>query len=674
MTWHYFQSQLQLLLEQYSKREDGSIDLVKRSNVLREIKELFDEKKIDKLKNKLNKLQKNTGVDTSVIFEYLDLLQTETTKEDGAQQIEIPPHILQAVIQRCDSTHQVVKLPLPYSYEMSKELSRLVFESDAKEQKLAFFITKEKKWKGRVTTALYPNETKQVPLIEAFQNKQDNTVWLRFFGERATKAKPYDELYHGFFFYRFKVKNKTYLLISEKPVNTGYCSVVGMKITQPDNAKVGEDLKIQINQDFIFAYDVFPEDAKISKEEVIEKTKDWNEEKLAWLVFGKHRHPKWFEWLIYAWLFSGKFDGYPLHLGIMGPAGTGKTRGILMPLTFQIPEPEPKYFFDGTKSTIKGLVPNFGGREFDEGYFASCRRIALVDEFLTALKRAYIQGGIQNAQETAMLTTLLEHFPTPASSGKTKPVKVTSSAKLLLTTNPKHGLNDLVSCASSLDNPFMSRILWYNQNRHHINFVQDRQIEIGSMPEDKKYAKREHCFVQVFDFLNSFTFKIDTKWVEKKIKEYKAMIPAGLMEVYSARYSHHLMCLVDGIAKTRWLVSKDKSVGFEVLEEDYVVAEEIFSIVLMSWGLNVDLNMLPLRTRELYLNIPQQRVYDYISKGGIMSLTELNEIFKEDVSLIVSQLSDLELLKKVDNKWFPHWHEATKKDLEVDINDGEGRN
>ncbi len=666
MTWTYFQQQIHPVLEYASQRNKGSTDLVKRSRITKELKKEYDEQNFDELKKKLKIL--SPEADLEKVFQYIDLLKMDISKQNTAETQIIPIQIIEAVIQKCNSDHQVVKLPKNYSYENMKLLSKKVFENEGK-QKLAFFISSEQEWKGRVTTALYPNETKNVPLIEAFESARDGTVWLRFFGERATKSKPFDELHHRFFFYRFKVGTKTYILLSEKPVDSGYCKIVGMKITQPDNVRVGEDLRIQVNQDFIFAFKVIPEDEKISRKEVEEKTSEWNEEKLAWLVFGKHRHPRWFEWLVYSWLFSGKFDGYPLHLAIMGPAGTGKTRGILIPLTFQIPEPEPKYFFDGTKSTIKGLIPNFGGREFDEGYFAQCRRIALVDEFLTALKRAHTHSGIQNAQETAMLTTLLEHFPTPASSGKTKPVKVTSSAKLLLTTNPKHGLNDLVACADSLDNPFMSRLLWYNQNNNHIGFVQKNQTKVASLPEEEKYAKRDPLFTQVFDYLNGFVLKIDLDWIDEKIKEYKLLIPTALQEIYNARYSHHLMCLVDGIAKTRWLLKKGK---LEVVKQDYVVAEEIFSTILMSWGLNVNLKAVPLRTRERYLNLPQQKVYDYVCKSGAIGTTELNESMKTDVSDVVLQLSELELLKKVGDKWFPHWHEATKNDLEVDTDDGKG--
>jgi hypothetical protein len=51
--------------------------------------------------------------------------------------------------------------------------------------------------------------------------------------------------------------------------------------------------------------------------------------------------------------------------------------------------------------------------------------------------------------------------------------------------------------------------------------------------------------------------------------------------VYEARYLHHIECLMDGIIKTRCLITRDKS--FSATKEDYSSLQKIWRIIIQGW-------------------------------------------------------------------------------------------
>ena len=644
MSWEYFRRKIaSLLLKQ-------KVDISEHKDILETLRKLFEKKDVEKITEIFKKYDLN--------IPDVQIYKTHRKKDEDVQKID--EDLIQSILLSCGGDKQILYLPKKLNYETSKAISAEIFSKHT--PILVFIITENVELDGKITASLYPKEMKSMPLIESYSTKNKEN-WLEFFGDRRSRVKAQDTLRQRFYLYRFESKDRIYNILTESKIKPQFCKIKGMLVRQIDDAKVGETLRIKTDLDFIFVSDVQMEENNHSKEEIIELTKEWDYEKLASSIFGLHRHPRWFERTYMAWLFSGKYDNYPLHFGVMGKAGTGKTRGMILPLTIQIPEHEPMAFFDGTRSTIKGLVPSFGN-DFSEGYFATRRRIAYVDEFLTALKRS--SKSIRESEETGMLTTLLEHMPSSAQSGKTKEAIVSATAKMILTTNPKHSLQDIVACAEDLDRPFMSRLLWYHQNEAHVDFINKHKSRISAMPMEERLPKKDPVFLKTFDFLNSFVLPINADKVGDIYTKYVEIIPAGMHEVYMGRYNHHYMCLCDGIAKLRWLLREKDTLDID--EEDYREAEELFATVLSSWG-SAPLMSLPLRARDKYLPKPQRNVYEYLCEQPGLTQTELDNIFDASVRHVIERLQSLELVRKHEGKYYPHWHMyvVEKEPQEVDV-------
>ena len=648
--WKYFGNILDSKLDFAFKKTDKSIDIVGKSKLKKEFDTLFEEGNFQKIKEKVAWFHSKYKVGVLELEEYLSLFGIQVVAKEEEQAEDVSQSMIEAISVQCRKERQLVFLPNTANYSTAQKIATKIFEAHT--NKLVFPITSEVLLEGRITSSLYPREKKSISLIDVYQDKRGDT-WLSFFGDKRRKARPLMEFHYRFYFYRFESNHRIYNLLSDRYIEPQFCKIRGMIVRQPDDVRVGETLKIKTDLDFVFASDIILEEDIPELKDVLKISANWNHDRVAQMIFGLHRHPEWFEKFYMAWLFSGKYDGYPLHIGIMGRAGTGKTRGMIEPLTIQIPEYEKFYFFDGTRSTLKGLVPSFGN-DFNEGYYATRRRIAYVDEFLTALKRTHAGKSIRDVDETGMLTTLLEHKKTASQSGKTKEVSVCASAKMIITTNPQHSLKSIVDCAEDLNNPFMSRLLWYEQNKEHEDFINKSKPLLSVMSEEEKYPKKNDGFIKVFDYLNSFAVKIDPDKSNHIYKKYAGIIPSGMEEIYKGRYNHHYNCLVDGIAKLRWLFKEKETV--EADDIDYQQAEEIFAILIASWSGDIELLAIPARAREKYLRDQQREVYDIVCRTVGISLSDVEEIAKKDVRHVIKQLESLKLVVKIDGVWYPHWH------------------
>jgi len=56
--------------------------------------------------------------------------------------------------------------------------------------------------------------------------------------------------------------------------------------------------------------------------------------------------------------------------------------------------------------------------------------------------------------------------------------------------------------------------------------------------------------------------------------------------VYTGRYQHHIVCLMDGLIKTRCLLTGDSS--FKANDDDYKVLTDLWIRMLIQWGLPVN--------------------------------------------------------------------------------------
>ena len=247
-----------------------------------------------------------------------------------------------------------------------------------------------------------------------------------------------------FWIYKIVDDDKEYILLCDKQLTPNLYRFRGMKITLKDNSEITKTLNFKSLTNVFIAVEEKPAINVLEKANLINYFKDLKErynlddkrfnEYLFTNENGKiYTHTENYSKVIMSWLFSGKYEGYPLHLLIFGPAGCGKTTGLeCINRIFD----EDKGIFEAGNSTLKGLIPSFRERPAKVGYILDCVRLGLIDELFKMIE------GVETGKYLELLTNyfsklnmLLEHKERTIGSG-TDTLKAKATAKLLLMTNP----------------------------------------------------------------------------------------------------------------------------------------------------------------------------------------------------------------------------------------------
>jgi hypothetical protein len=267
---------------------------------------------------------------------------------------------------------------------------------------------------------------------------------------------------------------------------------------------------------------------------------------------------------------------------IIAQPGTGKS--TLEEVIYDKFE-EDTDIIEGSSSTIKSLIPSFKGNLPDPGAILKSNRVCIVDEFLRILLR--IEKEERNIQLSS-LNPLLEHRKRTAGSGNGK-IKLNSTCRILSVSNPVWGTKSIDILANRFDLSWLSRwFIWY-QDKDHIN-----QIQSGTKMKKTFFFMKKDDFLSIFDYLNGFYANFDEKRVENIHMKGRSLLGEdteenllrSVIEIYAARYKHHILCLMDGIIKTRCICSGDDS--FTANEEDYKMLETIWMKMLVEWGIYQD--------------------------------------------------------------------------------------
>jgi len=646
---------------------ETGLDTPNRDKVSEYIKKLFEKQEFEKISETLHKLKIESKELYGILETVLALELVDIDDEDDVSLVSdtLITSVLPMVTKRC----QLFKLKKPLSFSDVKILSNRIFErtfepgiSDS--GKLSFFITPHKTIKGKISTAFFPKEKKVFTLATAYVSAKGTQ--LVFFGQPKKQTEPHLQLKKDFYVYQFHSDNhKKYVLLSDSEHIPQHCVVKGLVVNRTDLVKVGEKLALPTDLDILFLSSLEPSLKKIELAEVEKFRKGLNHDKLLKCLIGEHRNPIWFEKLFMSWLFGGKYSGFPISLGIIGPPGTGKSTGILYPITIQIPEPYRFEIFDGNAATQKGLVPSFGKNGFEEGYILECERIAYVDEYLELLKRNKGNKSYSDVDESGLMRTLLEQRPCMARSGTTKSATVRATAKMLLTTNPVKGMKSLVEMAEKLNTPFLSRILWYQQTKAHVEYIEKNKTRVMLMSDEKKYPVCNPDIVRVFDFFNVRGLPVNEDKISGIVLRAAELVPEPLHdEVYMSRASHHVSCLVDGCAKYRYLINEKEILDID--DADYLLAEELWLTVISSWG-EIDFTKIPARVRISYLTPQFLEVYEYIEKASGVKKEELHQNFGANAYYAIKKLESLDLiyLQETNDMYYPFWY---GKGLENTVN------
>jgi len=456
---------------------------------------------------------------------------------------------------------------------------------------------------------------------------------------------------------------KEYLVLSKDEIDIGQCKISGMIVRMQDQIKIGEKTVFDSKRDIVFASKVEPAIIPFTLEKTKEIVSQLNHDSLAKMLLGELRHPLWFEKLLMAILFCSLrgFDGWPIHFGILAERGTGKS-SLLESINKVFDEPQE--LADGTTTTIKYLVPNFGGASPDEGYICKSFRVSIIDEFMRALKRNKTAGNYAD-NDADLITSILEHKERLAGSGKhDQKLKVRASSKVILASNPRKNVYDsIVGMTNVLDEAFMSRFLWYHQTPEHIKFIKDNENKVRCM--EKSQPENNPVFVSLYDFLISFKVQIEPSRVESIFQEVNGNVPEALKGVWEGRGRHMIFALVDGVSKYNFCVQHRENPI--VLDEDYEEALGFLLALVATWGGqgNIDITKIPIAKRKDYLIGKQAEIYEYICANPGITSGELQaaEVIK-NVLYQVERTAETGVViiiqEGVYRRIYPYWHHKAK--------------
>jgi len=325
----------------------------------------------------------------------------------------------------------------PISNTEREILTQEIFEET---QKMAYIISKQHSWSGRISLEL--SRTKERFKLTEVYAGNDQGFKYQHFGQSKSKTKGLVNIQshtESFYQYKFIADDKEYILLSDEKLEPMRCTIHGTKVSVADYKSVGENRKLPVDQEIIFAHSSEPAIKPLNQTVLDEYREQIDHEFLAKHLFGRFRHPEWYEKMVLGIIFVKNDNGYPSHLMQMAPAGTGKS-AELESMTQALDEGKPP--FTGTSSTIKGLVPSFKESPPDEGFLMRCDRIAAVDEKFNLLSNTTQSSNSRMVDAFRPMLDLLEHSSREFSSGNGS-ITGKTGATMFAMGNPCYGINSI---------------------------------------------------------------------------------------------------------------------------------------------------------------------------------------------------------------------------------------
>lgn len=501
-----------------------------------------------------------------------------------------------------------------------------------KDSRLFFLAHTKDKIQGK--PQLVDSIKKNIVMLHKCQketNKGEIITQYKFLGDpydRRMDGREINSLVFDFWMYYVDDSdgNRHYLL-SKYLLPLERCEFQGMKILVNDSAELSRSMKLKSISNIFLVYDFEPLVKIISKEQLIEYTKerkislqDWDDF-LAYHPMGNYnRFPYHPTRLKSAWLLSGKADGYPLHLLIQGKPGTRKTFGWIESLAYKFDEDTK--ICEGANSRIKGLSPSFKEKPANPGFLANSNRIGFIDEESKMVEREMKthEGGVDNV--LGEINFLLEHKKRTVTSGNDNSCEVKATAKFLFLSNPIGKKETIHQHIGLIDPTTMSRRLNWVQDYEETNFVMKpesiekipptptlisisppkisrdlpptpqhiyKSLSLGGSGNEgpcwTKIRTREE-FLTLFDSCFNFCSEIEDLKVQEIVSKTLLYAKEPMKSsVWKPRCLHHTKLLIDGLCKERCLF-KDYDPSFTAKEEDYRLAEQLLMRMVKSWDTN----------------------------------------------------------------------------------------
>jgi len=514
----------------------------------------------------------------------------------------------------------IVAIPHPYNYSQLAKLSNGVYEETGL---VKFYISSEQTVYGKITAEIYERK-QEIPIATVVKSKRNNKEGepkfkgVKLFGQKFSKSE-YDilkEINLPFFVYRFITEdNNDLILITTTQCEYGDYVITGVQTQCDDYKMLTDSARLPTKLPFFFAQKVMNRIIQFKNHEDFSarlKSLKINKDNMFDYPFAvakvrktfKLLQPKWYKWLIWAWLThssKGMINEYPLHLMIMGPKMSGKS---LLLNSLHLKSKETRNIFSGSSSTLKYLIPSFKHTPARIGYLAESNRFAFCDEFLRCLVSARTsKDGGQKEESVALMNDLLEHQKREAGSGVSK-ANVNMTARIIATTNPIREIKNVDDLIQRFDESFLSRWLIYYQTEEHVQMIRQSN---DSKLESYDFKLHVNDWVSILDYLHTFPAQYDLTKVEEIHKLVPKILSENLNSHYDARHMHHIECLIDGIVKARCLMENDMS--FKAKEEDYKILKEVWLNVIRSWLNPHQIKKIDVSERIFYLPENCQYIY-----------------------------------------------------------------
>lgn len=461
---------------------------------------------------------------------------------------------------------------------------------------------------------------KRIPLVRWCTKKEDGdsgkqtNLVTYFFDDKFDKRFVSQELELfalDFWFYRvITEEGKEYYLLSQKQFPNEVCDFSGMIVEMDDFAELTQSMRMKSLSRVMFVKSFVPSVKTITPEELVQFTKHRKitEDKfLSFLAYHPelnswNRFPEETEKLKAAQILSSKADGYPLHIGVIGVAGSRKSKGYVETTAHKFSE--HPHIVEGANSRIKGLSPSFKEKPANLGYLANCERMGFVDE-LSKMIEAEQKTHDNMGNVLGEINASLDHSRREVTSGNDNSCIAEATSKFLFVMNPLSKKRSIYDHVGVIDKSTMSRLLWWVQDSNEIDFVHSedgiiRKVKNVDEANDKliilsdtKEKQQSLCwvdfdrdeFLTLFDSCQNILCPTNDKKVEKLANMITNLARNPMKEVWRPRGDHHVKLLIDGLVKLRCLFV-DYDDTFKPKQCDYDMAKRILMRMLNSWETN----------------------------------------------------------------------------------------
>jgi hypothetical protein len=450
---------------------------------------------------------------------------------------------------------------------------------------------------------------------------------IQFFDEK------FDKRYSGpmisyftlkFFIYRIRTKEgEEHYILSKEQLPNELCKFKGMSVDVSDFAEISKSMKIGCLSNVFFLKEYKSNIVTLEPKNIIEFTKSREITEEDWFKFlayhrdlnSFNRFPYETEVLKSAHILSSKVDGWPLHLGIIGPQGTRKSKGFIETIAYKMDD-HPD-IVEGANSRIKGLTPSFKEKPANLGYLANCHRMGWVDELSKMIEFEMNRHSGGNRNILGEANFLLEHSIRQVSSGNDNTATIGATGKFIFVSNPISNKRTIGQHVGCLDATTMSRILWWVQDENEQEFVLSEKGIIKNKDNSPPHIHNPHNtmsrnfdfiykndnrywlsvggkiqnsdeFLTLYDSCNNFKCLINEEKVEKLSNTITTLAKDPMKSVWKPRSQHHVELLIDGICKHRCMFI-DYDDSFIANQDDYEKAERVLIRMVKSWDTDLSI-------------------------------------------------------------------------------------